>query len=114
MVKISDDHTKIEKEEKIHKSNFIFTVTLSLIGCLILTAYMFFKIPPKNIQWIILFVLLVSYCITIIFTLIFNKLAKPRGFETSKQIFRRQFKKGLLIGIFVFVLFVIQIYFDIL
>jgi len=114
MSKISNDNQRVGKKEKIHGSNFIYTVSISLFGCILLVLYILFRIPPKNIQWVILFLLLVTYCITIIFTIIFYKFAKPRGFETPKQIFRRQFKKGLVIGIIVFIVFVIQIYFDIL
>ena len=114
MVKISDEHKKQDKADKINKPNFILTVMLSLIGSITLCVYIFFEIPPKNIQWIILFLLLISYCVTVSFTLIFYKFAKPVGFETPKQIFRKQFKKGLVIGIVIFLLFALQVYFDIL
>jgi hypothetical protein len=117
LAKVSDEHLKPGKDIKDSrpgKNNFLYSVFLSFLGVLILIAYVLIKVPPKNVQWIFLLIVLVSYSITILISLVLYAFAKPHGFENEKQIYRRQFKRSFIIGLIVSLLLLLQYYLDIL
>jgi len=88
----------------------IFSVIAFILGFL---AYTIFFIPPTDLLLAIVLIL-IGLMLSLIIALIIYAFSSPRGFESDRLIFRRSFKKGLIIGLISILLFGIQIIFDVL
>jgi len=78
-------------------SNFLITVWISLIVAISLIIFIILVIPPTIIFEIGL-LLLIGYVINVITALFLMKIDRKAGHESSRQIFRKNYKKGVLIG----------------
>lgn len=107
--KISNELVREGQPNTSHKKekNFLVTIFISLVGCLFAIYFIIMKISP-NTQWVILLLILIGYSANVIFASIIYLLAKPKQYETDRELFRRCFKKGAVLGVLLVLVLIIQ------
>lgn len=75
--------------------------------------FLLFNIAPNS--WnIYIMAFLMAFEITLILSVVMYAVLKPVPLETGKALYRRAFRKSLLVGFVIFVLLVVQINFNLI
>ncbi len=95
------------------RGNFIITIIAITLALLTATLYLLLNIEP-NIFWVVLMIVLIGIIATLIASIVFYSFSKLRSFETPRDMYRRQFKKSIIIGLLAVVILLIQKFFNLI
>ncbi len=106
------DPVDMAQPAKQKRGNFVYTVLVMSVVTTAIIIAIIWKVPPSEVSAIALLVL-IGFAINAVAALLLYRFAKPRGYESDKQVFRRQFIRGLIIGLAIVFLLGLQKIFDI-
>ncbi len=95
-------------QNKFLITNFI--LLLVVVGCIGAIISYF----EPNYYLAALLLLLIGFSANMLFALIYYFITPIKGFETSRDIFHRGFKRGILVGILIIILLTAQYFFNLL
>jgi len=93
--------------------NFIITIIVITLAFITSIIYILTNIEP-NIFWVVGLIALIGITITLFSSIIIYAFSKLRSFETPKEMYRRQIKKALIVGLVAMVALLAQKFFDLL
>lgn len=95
-------------QNKFLLTNFIMLI--GAVGCIVAIIAYF----EPNYYFAALLLLLIGFVANMLFALIYYFLTPIKGFETSRDVFRRGYKRGIIFGAIVILALTAQYFFNLI